>query len=113
MIFSAALFAFFSIATYVLISIYGQITGGNATPLYEAALSALRPLPLLLIVVGNVCFSMAIFSGLSWTRFAIPAALALGVITSFAYSALFLGGTVTVAKLVGVVLILGGIFLLR
>lgn len=113
MILSVALFALFSVLAYVCISLFGQMTGSGASTLWGAALSALRPLPLLILVAGNVFFSMAVYSGLAWTRFAIPAALALGVITSFIYSALFLGGTVTLLKLAGVALILCGIFFLR
>ncbi len=113
MITSIALFAVFSVLAYVCISAFAHMTGGTSATLLQSALSALKPLPLLLLVIGNIFFSMAVFSGLGWTKFAVPAAIALGVITSFAYSALFLGGAVTVAKIAGIALILGGIYLLR
>jgi multidrug transporter EmrE-like cation transporter len=56
---------------------------------------------------------MAVFSGFGWTKFAVPAAIALGVITSFVYSAVFLGGAVSLVRILGIVLILAGIYLLR
>lgn len=107
------LFFCFSVLAYVGISAFGQLSGGAATSLLSAAGNALRPLPLLVLVAANVFFAMAVFSGLSWTRFAIPAALAVGVVTSFAYSAFFLGGAVTLVKVAGILLILVGIYLLR
>lgn len=113
MILSAALFALFSVLAYICISVFAQMTGGTSTSLMQAALLALRPIPILILILGNVFFAMAVFSGFGWTRFSVPAAIAVGVVTAFVYSALFLGGTVTVTKVLGILLILLGIYLLR
>ncbi len=106
-------FVLLSVATYTCISILGQLTGGTSMTLLQAATALFRPLPFVIMLVANVLFSTALFMGFQVTKFAIPAALACGVITSFIYSVVMLGGVVTVFRLGGVVLILAGIFLLR
>lgn len=113
MIASVGLFAIFSVLAYTCISFFAQITGGGSATLLQAALSAVRPLPILILIVGNIFFSMAVFSGFGWTKFAVPAAIALGVVTSFVYSAVFLGGAVSLVRMLGVVFILAGIYFLR
>lgn len=113
MIANVALFFVFGVIAYALISLFGQMTGGEGKTLLDVALAAVKPLPLLVLIVGNIFFAMAIFTALTITPFAIPATIALGAIVAFAYSVLFLGGTVTLLKVFGVVLILAGIFFLR
>ena|SRR3989344_2125324 len=108
-----ALFFISGVIAYTLISFFGQITGGGAKTIVEVVRAVLKPLPLLLLVVGNIFFAMTVFAGFKVTQFAIPAAIALGAAVSFFYSVLVLGGTVTALKVLGVVLILVGIFFLR
>lgn len=113
MIANVALFFVFGVIAYALISLFGQMTGGEGKTFLGVLLAAVKPLPLLMLIVGNIFFAMAIFTALKITPFAIPATIALGAIVAFFYSALFLGGTVTLLKVFGVVLILAGIFFLR
>jgi len=108
-----ALFFVSGVIAYLFISFFGQITGSGTKTIIDAVRAVLKPLPLLVLLIGNVFFAITVFSGFKVTQFAIPAAIALGVIVSFFYSVFFLGGTVTALKAFGVVLILAGIFFLR
>jgi drug/metabolite transporter (DMT)-like permease len=102
-----------SFITYFLLSLFGQMTGGSAHTFLESIRAVLRPLPLALLLISNLFFASALYVGFKFTPYAIPSAIAIGVIASFLYSILFLGATVTWLKIVGVILIVGGIYLLR
>ena len=111
--FNWVLFAILSILAYVCIAAFGQFGGGSATSALSAALSTFKPLPLLLLIVGNILWGVAVYFGLRNTSAAIPAAIALGVVTSFFYSTYAFGTAITLARLAGVAVILFGIYLLR
>ncbi len=107
------LFLLLSFITYFLISVVGQLTGSGSGSLVHHALQVIKPLPLLLLVISNIFFAVALAVGFKFTQYAIPAAIAIGVISSFIYSAIFLGGFVTLLRIAGIFLILAGIYLLR
>ena len=113
MLLNWVLFAVFGILAYVCISLFGQLTGGSSTTMWQATLAAIKPFPFLVLMVGNIFFSVGLFVGFKNTPFAIPALIALGVIVSFFYSMFVLGGTVTSVKVAGLGLILLGIYFLK
>lgn len=98
--------------TYVGISVFAHLSGGSASTPFSAAVSALRPIPLIIVTLANVVFALGLYYGFKATRFAIPTALAMGVIVSFIYSVALLGATVTLSKIVGIVTIIIGIVIL-
>lgn len=113
MVVTVTLFFALSFLTYTLFSVFGHLTGGSPGDFWQDILEVFKPLPLLLLVIGNVFFAAALSIGFKFTSHAIPSAIAIGVIASFIYSAVFLGGTVTWIKGVGILLILAGIYFLR
>ncbi|GEM_PF-1265901 len=113
MLATAFLFFVLSLITYTLVAWFGQLTGGSGGTFWQDVLSIFKPLPLLIIFVSNAFFAAALSMGFKLSPYAVPMAIAIGVIASFVYSTLFLGGTVTWVKIMGVVAILGGIYLLK
>ena len=103
------LFVLSAIVAYTGISYFGQLSGEVKGGALAAFFSTVRPLPLLVVTLANMFFGLALYYGFSITRYAIPATISIGVITSFVYSVLFLGASVTVTKLVGVALVILGI----
>ena len=113
MIATAFLFFVLSLITYFLFAWFGHMTGGSAGTFWQDVLEVLKPVPLIVLLVGNFFFAAAISIGLKVSPYAIPMAIAIGVLSSFVYSMLFLGGTFTWVKMLGVVVILAGIYLLK
>jgi hypothetical protein len=107
------LFAITGITAYVLLSMFGHLGGGSGSSALGAALAAFKPIPFLLLIVGNVLWGVAVFFGLQNTRYAITATVALGVITSFLYSVIALDNAVNWVRLIGVALVLSGIYFLK
>ena len=112
MILNWLLFLVLSVLTYICISIFGQITGGQNSSIWRAGLAALKPVPLIIGTVANVFFGMAIYTGFKISKFSIPASISLGVIVAEIYAVAVLGGIMTVPKYIGTGLILIGVFLL-
>ncbi|HRH24700.1 MAG TPA: hypothetical protein PK109_03905 [Candidatus Paceibacterota bacterium] len=113
MILSAFLFFVLSFITYFLIALFGHLTGGAPGTFWQSLTAAFKPLPLLLILLSNLCFAAALWHGFKITAYAIPISIAIGVIASFTYSIAILHASVTPVKLLGVMLILLGIYFLR
>ncbi len=99
------------IVGYIGISVFAQLSSGAVSPV-SAFFSAMRPLPLLVATLGNMFFGLGLYYGFGLTRFALPIAISLGVITSFVYSVVLLGATITFTKIVGAFVILIGIVLM-
>jgi drug/metabolite transporter (DMT)-like permease len=110
---SVLLFFVFSFIAYTLISWFGQLTGGSPGNLREDVLEVFKPIPLLILLVSNAFFAAGLSFGFTFSKDAIPMAVAVGVIASFVYSALFLGANITWLKILGVVFVLVGIYLLK
>ncbi|MEK9161032.1 MAG: hypothetical protein AAB440_03305 [Patescibacteria group bacterium] len=107
------LFFVLSIITYLLVSWFGHLTGGSPGNFWQDVLQVLKPIPLLILFVSNFFFAAAVSIGLKVSPYAIPMAIAVGVIASFIYSMLFLGGTFTWVKMLGILAILVGIYFLK
>ena len=98
---------------YICISLIGRFTGGEATSVFGSVRS-LFSLPILgLVLASNVIYAISIYYGFIVTENALPISIALGVLLSFVYSLIFIGTTLTLVKVVGVTLIIVGIFLLK
>lgn len=101
-----------AIVTYIGISLFAQFSGGNSSSALQAFFSAIRPLPLAILIIANMFFALAIYYGFSITRYAVPIALAIGAMTSFLYSVVVLGTSVSALKVIGIIAIVTGIVLL-
>ncbi len=112
MLISWILFVVCAVVGYMGIAWFAQLSGGSSHSVFEAFTSAIRPFPLLVATVANMFFGLGLYYGFGVTRFAIPAAISIGVITSFIYSVVLLGAQVTLVKLLGIMAIIGGVVLL-
>jgi hypothetical protein len=106
------LFLLIGVLAYAALSLMGQLSSGDAKSALDAALRLFSPYALVALVIGNALWAIALYFGLKETNAAIPALIAVGVITSFVYSALLLGSEVTIQKIAGLAAILIGISLL-
>ncbi len=113
MIVSVSLFLVFSFAAYLLIALFGHLTGGSPGTFWEDVAAVFKPIPLLILLASNLLFAAALSHGFKVTPYAIPASVAVGILASFAYSATILHASVTPLKILGIVLILVGIYFLR
>lgn len=100
------------VVAYTGISWFGQMTAEFGTTPVTSFLAAIRPVPLFIVTVANMFFGLGLYYGFGLTRFALPATIALGVITSFVFSAVVLGAQVTLMKLVGVLVVILGVVIL-
>jgi multidrug transporter EmrE-like cation transporter len=64
------------------------------------------------MLVGNMFFGLGLYYGFGLTRFAIPAAIAMGVVVSFVYSVALLGVQVTLLKIIGAAVVILGVVVL-
>jgi len=101
-----------AVVAYLGISWFAQLSGGSSTSALSAFFSTIKPIPLLIVTAANMFFGLALFYGFGLTRFAVPATIAIGVLTSFVYSIVFLGAEVTAVKLAGVLIVIVGIIVL-
>lgn len=106
------LFFVYMVFSYIGFSIFAQMGGGTGTTVLTTITSALRPLSFVILVVSNIIWSITIFYGLKNTPYAVPMLYAGGVIISFIYATLFMGGEVTLLRICGVGVIVVGIYLL-
>lgn len=113
MVLTAILFFVLSFITYFLLAWFGQLTGGGPGDFWADVRSVFAPVPLAILLFSNFLFAASLSIGFKITPFAIPMAVAIGVVASFVYSLLFLGGVVTWMKILGVAAILVGVYLLR
>lgn len=104
-------FIFCGIIAYIGISLFAQLSSSGASAI-ESFFSTLKPLPLFVVTVANMFFGVALFYGFSVTRFAIPSIISIGVITSFLYSIFVLGASITLTKVLGILVIILGIILM-
>ena len=113
MVLNWLLFFALSFGAYILIALFGQLTAGESTTLWQVALAEFKPLPLAIILFANAVWATGLYFGFKNTNLALPIAISIGVVTGFVYSLLFLDATFTPLKLLGVALVLGGIFLMQ
>jgi hypothetical protein len=107
------LFAATGIVSYVLLSLFGQLSGGSGNSAIGAFLAAFKPIPFVLLVIGNALWGVAVFFGLQNTKYALPAVIALGIITSFFYSVIVFENPITWWRLLGLGLVILGIYFIR
>jgi multidrug transporter EmrE-like cation transporter len=105
-------FSVLGVLAYVALSLTGQLTGGYGVSALDTALRLFRPYAFAALIVGNTLWVVASYFGFKETKTAIPTLVAVGVITSFAYSVAFLESEVTLQKIGGLLLVLAGICLL-
>lgn len=108
-------FLFVSILTlmYLCISTIGKMSGGEAQSVLESVKNLFTPFLLVLVLISNILFAIGIYYGFIVTSNALTISIVIGVVTSFVYSVVMFGVSVTATKLVGLGLVLIGVYLLR
>ena len=98
---------------YVSISFFAQFTGDDSAGPVESLKRLLTPTALGLLIVTNVLFVVGIYFGFLVSANAIPISIAVGIIVSYIYSVLVLAVPLSLLHVIGIVLIMAGIYLLR
>ena len=101
------------VVMYICIAIIGKVTGGSADSVLGSVKLLFTPLVIFLIFLANTLFAIGIYFGFIVSNNALPISIAIGVVTSYMYSVVTLGVSVTTAKLLGVFLVIIGIYLLK
>ncbi len=102
-----------AIVGYVGIAIFNRMVGGDAASFIEAVKNTFTPVPFVVMVVSNVLLGGAVYYGFLSTQSAIPIMISIGVMVAFVYSVVFLGIEVTALKILGLLFIMLGIYLLQ
>lgn len=106
-------FVVFGVLAYLFISMFGHLGGGNSPSAMSAAMATFRPIPFLLLVAGNLLWGVAVFFGFRVTNHAIPVAIAVGLVVSTLYSIVVLESTATLLRVLGLIVVVLGIYLIR
>ncbi len=107
------LFLFLTVCMYICISTIGKVSGGSSNTLI-GAVKGVFTLPVLgLMLTSNGLFAAALFYGFHVTANALTIAVAVGVVSTFLYSVVFTGVTVSVLNVLGLLFVVTGIFLLK
>lgn len=106
------LFLILAIITYILFSVYGQISSAAGVSASDAVLKMFKLIPFIVMIAANIFWTAALYYGFLGTRFALSVLFASGVVLSFFYSAIFLGAVITFTKAAGIAFVLLGIYLL-
>lgn len=102
-----------TIGAYALISWF-SIRAGEHHTLWQAFLSPFRHwLDLVLVLSGSMVYAMAIFFGIRSSSFAPSIVITLGVIVSFLFSVWLADGIITPRRVLGIGIVMVGVFLMR
>lgn len=104
-------FGVVGVIAYVVLAIMGQLSADGADSPMATAARLFRPYAFIALIVGNALWAVAFYYGLKETKAALPMLIALGMVTSFAWS-LTMGNDFTLQKLAGVAFVLLGIGLM-
>ena len=107
------LFIGLTVVMYVAIGFIGQLSGGESSSAITAARKIFTPSVFSLMIIANLLFAVSIFYGFMVTPTALSVSVAVGVITTFIFSCMALGVTVTLTKVLGLACITLGIYLLK
>ena len=107
------LFILLSFITYLCISLVGYFSNNASKNVFDAIATLLDIKIITLIILSNIFFVSALYYGFLETSFAITIAISIGVISSFIFSVFAYGVQVSLMHIVGVVFIIGGIYVLR
>ena len=102
-----------TIVSYTLFSYYGLRTG-DAGSFKDALIAPVSNLVNFgLILLGSSGFGVATYYALKSSPYAITAVISIGLIVSFVFSSLFADGKITMMKLIGLSVIILGVWLVK
>jgi multidrug transporter EmrE-like cation transporter len=107
------LFLFLTVCMYLCISTIGKVSGGSSDTLAGAVRGVFKLPVLALMLAANGFFAAALFYGFQITANALTIAVAVGVVSTFAYAVAFTGVAVSLLNILGLLLVVIGIFLLK
>jgi drug/metabolite transporter (DMT)-like permease len=97
---------------YVGIALMGYLGAGPADTVWQVIRNAYQPRVVALMLAANGLWIVAVYYGRRETDAATSMLVALGVVVIFVFYALLLGTKLTALKVLGVVLVLAGIYCL-
>jgi multidrug transporter EmrE-like cation transporter len=106
-------FVLISAVGYIGIAVFNRMVGAEAESLYDAVGRAVQPTALVIMIVANIFLGAGVYYGFMATSSAIPIMLSLGVVTTFVFSVMILGVSLTLTKVLGLMLVVAGIYLLK
>ena len=113
MILNWVLFLFLVSVAYVGITYVGHLTAHESASVTKTLLRLFKPSILLPMILATMAFNASLYYGFLATPFALSVAVSIGVIISFLYSIFMMGAGVSAPNLLGVALIIVGIFLIK
>lgn len=107
------LFITLTVLMYLCISTIGKVSGSSSGSVFDSVRVIFRPAVLALVLGANALFAAAVFYGFQVTANAMTIAVSIGVVSTYVYSVMFTGVTVTGMHALGLALVIVGIVLLR
>ena len=107
------LFLFLVSFAYAGITYVGQLTAHESASVTETLIRLLKPSILFPMILATMAFNASLYYGFLATPLALSVAVSVGVIISFLYSTLIMSAGVSALKLLGLALIVVGIFLIK
>ena len=102
-----------TVVAYTLFSYFGVRTGSSDTLAKAAFAPVSNPIDFSLIVFGSSGFGIATYFALKTSPFAVTLVIAIGLIVSFLFSVLVVSAEATPQRLIGLVVVMAGVWLLR
>ena len=103
----------YTLIAYALISWF-SIRAGQHDTFLQAFLSPVRNwVDFLLVIGGSMIYALALFYGTRSSAFAAPIVITLGVLVSFGFSVWLADGVITGRRLLGVGIVMFGVWLMQ
>ncbi|MEM8845157.1 MAG: hypothetical protein AAGB35_08960 [Pseudomonadota bacterium] len=102
-----------TIVSYTLFSYYGLRTGELSSLKYALMAPVGNVINFVLVITGSASFGVATFYALKSSAYAITSVISIGLIVSFIFSTLFADGKITLTRIIGVGVIILGVWLIK
>ena len=102
-----------TVVSYTVFSYFGLRTGAASSFQHALLAPVSSVINFGLILIGSTGFGVATYYALKSSPYAITAVISIGLIVSFVFSSLFTDGRVTLTRLLGLGVIVAGVWLLK
>ena len=102
-----------TIVSYTLFSYYGLRRGEVASFKYALIAPVSNLINFGLVIIGSAGFGVATYYAFKSSPYAITSVISVGLIVSFVFSSLFADGEITALRIIGLGVIILGIWLIK
>ena len=102
-----------TIVSYTLFSYYGLRTGEVASFKYALIAPVSNLINFRLVIIGSAGFGVATYYALKSSPYAITFVISVGLIVSFVFLSLFADGKITTLRIIGLGIIILGVWLIK